>query len=77
MSPVDLLAPDFDRFPNFKNAKPMNCSVGPTETLFLPSYWWHEVQSYPDQNEPVNNPSLPNPPTKKDQEDKSAAGAHN
>lgn len=54
MSPVDILSPDFERFPNFKDAKPMNCSVGPSETLFLPSYWWHEVQSYPDHSEPVN-----------------------
>ena len=54
MSPVDILNPNYERFPNFKSARPMNCTVGPGQMLFLPSYWWHEVQSYPDSTEPLN-----------------------
>lgn len=54
MSPVDILNPDFALFPNFNEARPMNCTVGPGQMLFLPSFWWHEVQSFPHQSEPVN-----------------------
>jgi jumonji domain-containing protein 7 len=54
MSPVDILEPNFELFPNFKDAVPMNCTVNEGEMLFLPSFWWHEVQSYPAESEPLN-----------------------
>lgn len=54
MSPVDILNPDFVTFPRFKRAKPMICRVEAGDVLFLPSFWWHEVQSYPDQDEMIN-----------------------
>ena len=54
MSPVNVLNPEYEKFPLFKNAKPMNCTVGVGEMLYLPSYWWHEVQSFPDLDEFLN-----------------------
>lgn len=48
MSPIDIQLPDFARFPLFNKARPLNCTVGPGEVLFMPAFWWHEVQSSPD-----------------------------
>ncbi|KRX52707.1 JmjC domain-containing protein 7, partial [Trichinella sp. T9] len=47
MSPVDITLPDFEKFPLAKNAVPLNCTISEGDVLFLPSFWWHEVQSYP------------------------------
>jgi len=49
MSPVDIKKPNYERYPLFRNTKAFNCTVGPGEILFLPSYWWHEVASVPDE----------------------------
>lgn len=54
MSPVDILSPDYETFPKFKNAKPIVCRVEAGDVLFLPSFWWHEVQSHPDSDEMIN-----------------------
>jgi len=48
MSPINLKAPDFKRYPKFKNAKPLVCKIKPGDVLFVPSNWWHEVESKPD-----------------------------
>lgn len=32
----------------FTRKPTMECSIGPGEVLYLPSFWWHEVISYPD-----------------------------
>lgn len=44
-SPVDPISPDLARFPRFQNATPLTCRVEENETLFVPSFWWHEVNS--------------------------------
>lgn len=49
MSPVDIRQPDFERFPRFKASAPLNCTIHEGDVLFMPSFWWHEVQSYPDR----------------------------
>lgn len=54
MSPVDILKPDYNRFPKFKEAQALNCTINEGDVLFMPSFWWHEVQSYPSENEPRN-----------------------
>ncbi|XP_043938471.1 uncharacterized protein LOC122811021 [Protopterus annectens] len=54
MSPVDILRPDFKTFPMFSKAKPLNCTVGKGDVLFLPAFWWHEVQSYPSKKTGIN-----------------------
>ena len=48
MSPVDIKSPNLERFPKFAEATPMTCEIGPGDILFLPSFWWHEVQSTPN-----------------------------
>ncbi|XP_006818312.2 bifunctional peptidase and (3S)-lysyl hydroxylase Jmjd7-like [Saccoglossus kowalevskii] len=47
MSPVDILKPEFQRFPEFGKTFPLNCTIDEGDILFMPSFWWHEVQSYP------------------------------
>jgi len=54
MSPVDILNPDFEKFPLFGEAVPLRCRIERGEFLFLPSFWWHEVQSYPHEDEGIN-----------------------
>ena len=36
------------RFPLFADAHPLNCTIGEGEVLFMPAFWWHEVQSRPN-----------------------------
>ena len=38
-------APDFDRFPLLKNARPLDCTIGPGDIIFVPSGWAHQVTS--------------------------------
>lgn len=54
MSPVDIAAPDLQRFPDFVRARRIQCMLRPGDALFMPAFWWHEVQSYPDQQERRN-----------------------
>ncbi len=54
MSPVDIAAPDLERFPRFSGARRMACVLRPGDVLFMPAFWWHEVQSYPDPMERRN-----------------------
>jgi len=37
--------PDLERFPRFAEAKPLDCTVGPGDMIFLPSKWVHWVVS--------------------------------
>ncbi|XP_052226244.1 uncharacterized protein LOC127841457 [Dreissena polymorpha] len=48
MSPVDITNPAFERFPLFGEVRPLNCTIEEGDVLFIPSFWWHEVQSYPN-----------------------------
>ena len=36
-------APDFEKFPLFRNATPYECTIGLGELLFMPAQWWHHV----------------------------------
>eukprot|EP00118_Oscarella_pearsei_P018058 m.182497 g.182497 ORF g.182497 m.182497 type:complete len:482 (+) comp39295_c0_seq9:3846-5291(+) len=54
MSPVDIKKPDLERFPAFAQVAPMQCTIHPGDVLFMPAFWWHEVQSTPDQEEHRN-----------------------
>jgi len=42
-SHVDVLEPDMERYPAFKNAKGMEAVLEHGETLFIPKLWWHYV----------------------------------
>jgi len=49
MSPIDIEAPNFEKFPLFLFApESMDCTINEGEVLFLPAFWWHEVKSSPD-----------------------------
>ena len=54
MSPVDITDPDYERFPNFAHTKRLKCTLKPGDVLYMPAFWWHEVQSYPDALEQRN-----------------------
>ena len=47
-SPVNISHPDVRRYPKYKAARKLTCEVKAGETLFLPSYWWHEVTTVGD-----------------------------
>ncbi|HVF55847.1 MAG TPA: cupin-like domain-containing protein [Pyrinomonadaceae bacterium] len=44
-SPVDVEEPDFDKFPLFKEATPLEFTLEPGEILFIPVRWWHYARS--------------------------------
>jgi len=47
MSPVNILKPNYTEYPKFSAARPMTCEVDEGDMLYLPAFWWHEVQSKP------------------------------
>ena len=51
MSPVDIMNPNYHRFPKFREVRAMNCTISEGDVLFMPAFWWHEVQSYPSQEQ--------------------------
>ena len=54
MSPIDIRKPDLKRFPEFGKVARMECTIHAGDVLFMPAFWWHEVQSTPDQKEHRN-----------------------
>ena len=47
MSLVSFTDPDFARFPKFRDALTAACTaeLGPGDALFIPTLWWHHVES--------------------------------
>lgn len=54
MSPLDIQRPNLERFPKFAEARPLLCTIEEGEVLFMPAFWWHEVQSRPSQTQHRN-----------------------
>ncbi len=56
ISLVDLLEPDFDRYPKFAEAlgAALVAELEPGDALFLPSLWWHHVEALDAINVLVN-----------------------
>ena len=56
ISLVDLADPDFERFPNFEQAlqSAMSCELERGDAIFIPSMWWHHVESLSAFNMLVN-----------------------
>ena len=48
MSPVNIRNPDYSAFPLYSNAVASQCVIQAGDCLYLPAFWWHEVQSKPD-----------------------------
>jgi len=44
-SNVDVENPDYEKYPEFKNAQPYVVDLKGGETLFMPSFWWHHVRN--------------------------------
>ncbi|CAG5866964.1 unnamed protein product [Menidia menidia] len=42
--PLDPLDPDLERYPQYRQARPLRCTVKAGEMLYLPSLWFHHVQ---------------------------------
>ncbi|WP_404337343.1 cupin-like domain-containing protein [Sphingomonas sp. MMS12-HWE2-04] len=55
-SMVDLKAPDFDRYPRFRDAlaAAQTAELGPGDALYIPALWWHQVEALSDVNVLVN-----------------------
>jgi hypothetical protein len=45
ISRVDSEAPDYERFPRFRNAHGVQSVLGAGELLYIPRYWWHQMRS--------------------------------
>ncbi|XP_060552824.1 bifunctional peptidase and (3S)-lysyl hydroxylase Jmjd7-like isoform X2 [Ruditapes philippinarum] len=41
---IDPLNPDYNKFPQYRNAKPIEVTVHAGQMLYLPSLWFHHVQ---------------------------------
>ena len=56
MSLVSLHAPDFARFPRFREAlaAAVSAELGPGDAIFIPPLWWHHVESLEPFNLLVN-----------------------
>ena len=56
ISLVDLRAPDFARFPNFAEAQQASsqATLEAGDAIFIPTPWWHAVESLEDINVLVN-----------------------
>lgn len=42
---VNLFEPDYERFPNFRQATPIEFILEPGDTLYQPAGWFHQVES--------------------------------
>ena len=44
VSQVDVLNPDYEKHPLFREARPLRVMVNQGETLLFPTGWWHTTQ---------------------------------
>ena len=56
VSLVDMLKPDFDKFPRYAEAleHAQSAVLGPGDALFIPSMWWHHIEALDAFNVLVN-----------------------
>ncbi len=46
VSPINIFNPDYDKYPLFKEARPLRITLKKGETLLFPTGWWHTTQSF-------------------------------
>lgn len=46
ISPVDITSPDYEKYPKFKNARPLDVVLQPGETIFIPNGLWHTTAAF-------------------------------
>lgn len=46
-SPIEFFDPDYEKYPDFKNAHVLKARIEPGDCLFVPAYWFHQVESSP------------------------------
>lgn len=45
-SPIDIARPDYSKYPLYRHAKaPLEIILGPSDALFIPRLWFHQVES--------------------------------
>lgn len=44
-SPVDPFRPDHAKHPRFAEARPVECTIGDGEAVYIPRFWWHCVEA--------------------------------
>jgi Cupin-like domain len=56
ISLVDFAQPDLERFPRFADAqrRAQVAELGPGDAIFIPSMWWHHIESLDSLNALVN-----------------------
>jgi len=56
ISLVDIYEPDLNKFPKFEEAKDLGQSAEllPGDAIFIPSLWWHQVESFGPLNVLIN-----------------------
>jgi hypothetical protein len=56
ISLVDFAQPDFEKFPKFADAlkNAQVAELGPGDAIFIPSMWWHHIESLDSLNVLVN-----------------------
>jgi len=56
ISLVDILNPDFEKFPNFQQALDagQEATLEPGDAIYIPALWWHALQSLDKVNALVN-----------------------
>jgi hypothetical protein len=56
ISLVSLRNPDFERFPRFRDAlaAALTAELGPGDAIYIPTLWWHHVESLAKYNVLVN-----------------------
>ena len=47
-SPVEFIDPDYEKWPLFKYARVRTAHIDAGDCLFVPSYYWHQVESSPE-----------------------------
>jgi jumonji domain-containing protein 7 len=47
-SPVDFIRPDPKKHENFKSATPFDITLRQGDCIYLPAYWWHQMETSAD-----------------------------